>query len=363
MKCNTIITSMLLVCSTALFAEETHEQKSWGVVPLPIIAYSPDYGGMFGAAAIFYYSPDVGLPEEERAGLRNNTVAANGISTTNGSYIGAIAMTNYLRAERYRWDNSLAGNQIPRPFFGIGPEADAEEEYTARSFGAQTNFNVQAAEDLFVGPLYQYEYFSIRERDSGGLLDTGDLRGAGQELIASGLGGRLIWDTTGGTFWPTHGFVLDTDVRYYPESLGSSYSFGLYGADLRRYFSLFGTHVLALQGRYRASWGDVPFQFLPSVGGDGPMRGVLEQRYRDAVAATVQAEYRVPLNRRFGMVGFVSAGQVGDDPGDLKLSNPKIAGGFGFRVALSTEQKLNLRIDIAFSQMGTSPYINMREAF
>lgn len=363
MKRTMIFAVLLLLCSITLFAQQEQERKSWGVVPLPIIAYSPDFGGMFGAAAILFYGPDVGVPDEEKQGLRNNTVALNAIVTTNGSYIGAVSTTNYMKEERYRWDNSISGNQIPRSFFGVGPESDAEEEYTARSFGAVTNFNVQAAEDIFVGPLYQYEYFSIEERDGGGLLDSGSLRGADGELIASGLGGRLIWDTTGGAFWPTDGFVLDTDLLYYPESLGSSYDFGLYGADFRRYFTLFGTHVLALQVRYRASWGEVPFQFLPSVGGDGPMRGLLEQRYRDDVAATVQAEYRLPINRRFGVVGFVSAGQVGDDPEDLELADPKLAGGVGFRVALSTEQMLNLRIDIAFSEMGTSPYVNMQEAF
>ena len=363
MKRTLILAALVLVCSIALHAQEAQERKSWGVVPLPIIAYSPDFGGMFGAAAIFFYGPDVGVPEEQKVGLRNNTVAVNGIITTNGSYIGALATTNYLAGEQYRWDNSISGNQIPRSFFGIGREADREEAYTARSFGASTNFNVQAAEDLFVGPLYHYEFFSIEERDGGGLLDSGELRGAEGDLVASGLGGRLIWDTTGGAFWPTTGFVLDTDLLYYPENLGSSYDFGLYGADFRRYFTLFGSHVLALQGRYRGSWGEVPFQFLPSVGGDGPMRGLLERRYRDDVSATVQAEYRLPINRRFGVVGFVSAGQVGEDLSDLELADPKIAGGFGFRIALNTEQKLNLRIDIAFSEMGTSPYVNMQEAF
>ncbi len=363
MKRITILVSLLLVCSLSLFAEQAHARKSWGVVPLPIIAYSPDFGGMFGAAAIFFYGPDVGLLEEEKQGLRNNTVAVNGIVTTNGSYIGAVASTHYLKEERYRWDNSISGNQIPRSFFGIGPEADSKEKYTARSFGAETNFNIQAVKDLFLGPLYQYEYFSIEEQDGEGLLDSGAMPGTDGELIASGVGGRLIFDSTGGAFWPTHGFVLDTDVRCYTESFGSSYSFGLYGADFRRYATLFGTHVLALQGRYNGSWGEVPFQFLPSVGGDGPMRGVLERRYRDDVSATVQTEYRLPINRRFGLAGFLSAGQVGDDLFDLKIWDPKIAGGFGFRLALSTEQKLNLRIDIAFSERGTSFYVNMQEAF
>lgn len=354
---------LLILLPFGLVAQEVEERKSWGIVPLPIIAYSPDYGGMFGAAAILFYGPDVGLPEEEQRGLRNNTVAANTIITTNGSFIAAVATTNYLADERFRWDNSISGNRIPRTFFGVGREADLEEDFTSLSFGAETNFNVQAADNLFVGPLYQYEFFSIEEADSGTSVDAGELRGTGEDLIVSGVGGRLIWDTTGGVFWPSDGYVLDGDIRYYPQSLGSSYGFGLYGVDARRYISLFDTHVLALQGRYRSSWGDVPFQFLPSVGGDGPMRGVLEGRYRDITALTAQAEYRLPINRRFGVVGFFSGGNVGDSLGDVDFSDPVLGGGIGFRVALNTEQRLNLRIDIAYSEAGIAPYVNMREAF
>lgn len=363
MRRTILVTLLLLLCSFPLIAQESEAPKSWGVVPLPIIAYSPDFGGMFGAAAILFYGPDVGVPDQEKRGLRNNTVALNTIVTTNGSFIGALATTNYLDQERYRWDNSVAGSRIPRTFFGLGPEADEKEEYTSLSFGGETNFNVQAAEDLFVGPLYQYEFFSIEERESGGVLAAEELPGSDTDIVASGVGARMIWDTTGGVFWPTRGFIVDTDLRYFPESLGSSYDFGLYGADLRRYITVFGNHVLALQGRYRGSWGDVPFQFLPSLGGDGPMRGLLEQRYRDDVAATVQAEYRLPINRRFGVVGFVSAGQVAEEAAELELAEPRVAGGFGLRIALNGEQKLNLRIDVAFSEVGTSPYVNMMEAF
>ena len=353
----------LLLLPPLLAAQEREERKNWGVVPLPIIAYSPDYGGMFGVAAILFYGPDVGLPEDEQQGLRNNTVAANTIATTNGSFIGAVATTNYLEEERFRWDNSISGNRIPRTFFGVGSGSDLEEDFTALSFGAETNFNVQAAEDLFVGPLYQYEFFSIEELNEGGILDAETLPGSEGDLIASGVGGRLIWDTTGGVFWPTEGQILDAGLRYFPKAFGSSYTFALYGADYRRYLPLFGNHVLALQARFRSSWGDVPFQFLPSVGGDGPMRGVLEGRYRDNTAVTAQAEYRLPINRRFGVVGFLSAGEVGDTPTDVEFGDPVLAGGVGFRVALNREQKLNLRIDIAYSQAGIAPYVNMREAF
>ncbi|MFP4330232.1 MAG: BamA/TamA family outer membrane protein [Spirochaetaceae bacterium] len=354
---------LLLLSLTPLLEAEEEHRRPWGVVPLPIIAYSPDFGGMFGAAAIFFYGPDVGLSEEERQGLRNNTVALNSIITTNGSFIGAVATTNYFASEALRWDNTLSGNRIPRAFFGIGPGAEDEEQFSALSLGGQTNLNLQAAEDLFLGPLYQFEAVSIEERERGGALDSGEILGSEDDLLVSGGGVRLIYDTTGGVFWPTRGYVFDADIRYFLESLGSSYSFGLYGADLRRYFNLFSDHVLALQGRYYSSWGDVPFQFLPSVGGDGPKRGVLEERYRAESALTAQIEYRLPLNRRFALVGFFSGGQVGETLVDVDILDPVLAGGLGFRIALNTEQRLNLRIDIAYAESGISPYVNVREAF
>lgn len=341
----------------------TEPGRSWGVVPLPIIAYSPDFGGMFGAMAIFFYGPDVGVPPEEQQGLRNNTVASNAIITTNGSYLSVISATNYLKEERFRWDNSLVGNQIPRSFFGIGPDADDEEKYTALTLGASSSFTVQTAPDLFVGPLYEYRRVTIQSTESGGELRTGNLAGSGTHTVKSGLGVRVIWDTTGGVFWPESGFFVDAGTQYYPRELGSTYTFGLYGVDMRRYFSVWNNHVLALQGRFYGSWGTTPFHFLPSVGGNGTMRGVLEHRYRDDVAVTVQAEYRLPITDRFGVVAFGSLGQVAESFPDLDATDPAIAGGVGFRVALNREQKLNLRIDIAFSPMGLAPYLNAREAF
>lgn len=132
---------MLITAGTSILTAKERERKSWGVAPLPIVAYSPDYGGMFGAVTIFFYGPDVCVPEDKR----------------------------------FRRDNSRSGNQIPRSYFGIGPDAgpDDEETFTSRSLGAGTNFNVQAAKDLFIGPLFRYEYVSITERGSAGAFDSG----------------------------------------------------------------------------------------------------------------------------------------------------------------------------------------------
>jgi len=362
-------------------------QRHWGVAPLPIIAYSPDTGGMFGAAAIFFYGPDVGIPEEQRQGFRNNTAAVNAIVTTNGSWIGAVSGTNYLRDERYRWDNAVYGNRAPGVFFGIGDDADDLETYQAETVGGETKFSRQVVNNLFVGPLYQYERTRILETDDDGALagsggagadgstatggtanggiasDDDTILGSEGITVVSGPGIAVIWDSTGGAFWPTRGARADAEVRTFPEITGSTTDFGLYRLRYVQYIPVGNRHVLAVQGRFRGSWGDVPFQHLPSIGGDGVMRGLLSGRYRDTVAAIAGAEYRVPVGRSLGIVAFGSVGQVGPDAASMDLTDLKGAVGLGFRVALNREQKLNLRIDIAVSPDGLAPYVNMGEAY
>jgi hypothetical protein len=353
---------------------EVESLRNWGVVPLPLIAYTPDTGGMFGVAAIFFYGPDVGVPEADRAGLRNNVASVNAIVTTNGSYIFAGSSTNYLRAERWRWDNSAALVRAPGVFFGIGPDSDAEEEYTSFTIAGETSLRRQVATDFFVGPVYQAERVVLEETEAEGAIGRGVVVGSAEETFLSGVGFAMIRDTTGGVFWAEGGSIIEGEVRSFSGMTGSNESFGLYRMRGAVYVPLLeGTanrrgekrapHVLALQGRFRGAWGDVPFQHLPALGGDGVMRGLLDGRYRDRVAVIGQVEYRLPLSPRFAVVGFGSVGQVAPGIDDIELNSVKGAGGLGFRVALNKEQRLNLRIDLAFSPSGAAPYLSMGEAF
>lgn len=347
-----------------LFAQEkAPEVRHWGLVPLPVLAYSPDFGGMFGAAAILFHGPDVGLPEAEKTGLRNNTVGLNGIVTTNGSFMASVFATQYFLQDSYRLDASVYGNRIPKVFYGIGPEADTEETYAALAAGGETGLARRLAPNFYVGPLFQIERYAVEDAEGPGPLTAEELRGSSGVCLVSGLGLRMLRDTTGGAFWPTGGTILNGELRWYPEALGSTYPFGLYTLGARKYVSTFRGQVLALQGRFLGSFGDPHFEHYPSLGGGGSFRGLLDRRYRDRYAVSAQGEYRISLNSRFGVVGFLSAGQVADSPGSLDFRSPKLAGGLGLRIALNKAQKLNLRIDVAYAQDGIAPYVDMMEAF
>jgi hypothetical protein len=65
---------------------------------------------------------------------------------------------------------------------------------------------------------------------------------------------------------------------------------------------------------------------------------------------------------RFGATVFGGIGQVGPTLGELSLTDVKAAGGFGIRFRLSERNRVNLRMDFAFSDEYFM-YFNFSEAF
>ena len=94
------------------------------------------------------------------------------------------------------------------------------------------------------------------------------------------------------------------------------------------------------------------------------MRGYFQGRFRDKNMAAVQAEFRLPLSARFGMVLFGSAGNVGESPRDLGENDLLTAVGGGLRYRLSKVEAINFRVDLAWGEDGSSGvYFTIREAF
>lgn len=351
-----LLSAVALCVPLPISAQEVDDQRSWGVVPIPIVGYSPDFGGIFGLAGILFYGPDVGVPESQRQGLRNNQVIGNVLYTTNGSFVVAANTINWLAQDRYLLDIGASASRIPRFFFGIGPRADDSEEFQAVSYGGDVNLSRALAPNLFVGPLVSLDRFVVGDTESDGTLSAGT-------TDTFGLGARLFYDSTGGVFFPRAGARVDARVRAYPDGVVNAAPFSLARVEGALYREVWLGHVVALQGVVSRGWGDIPVDALPALGGDGFFRGYLEQRFRDDAAVSAQVEYRAPIAWRIGVVGFVSVGQVGRSFGTLELDRPKIAGGGGLRIRINDDQELNLRIDIAFTEEGRGTYFNAREAF
>ena len=94
------------------------------------------------------------------------------------------------------------------------------------------------------------------------------------------------------------------------------------------------------------------------------MRGYYDGRFRDKNQVVLQAEYRVPLFWRLGMVAFGGFGTVSNNFSDLDIQYLKYSSGLGLRVALNKSEKLNLRLDYGIGQgKAKGFYFQLGEAF
>jgi outer membrane translocation and assembly module TamA len=94
----------------------------------------------------------------------------------------------------------------------------------------------------------------------------------------------------------------------------------------------------------------VPFFMLPANGGGSDLRGFSSWRFRDRNSLTLQAEWRIMVNRYIDMAVFYDAGKVTAHRNELDLDGLKSDGGIGIRFhgPLSTP----LRLDFAKSNEG-----------
>jgi len=215
---------------------------------------------------------------------------------------------------------------------------------------------------LYAGLQYELEHNDIIKVEEDGELVRGEILGTGGGT-ASGLGFIINRDARNNIFFPSAGDFCELSATLFRNGLGGSYDFTRYRFDIRKYFPLFSSHVLAFQGYFNMIVGNPPFQMLSLIGGQNWMRGYYRGRFRDKNMVIFQMEYRLPVFRKLGMVGFLGFGDVADKIGNFVLNDFKYSAGFGFRYLLSPEEKINVRFDFGFCKESFGVYIAVSEAF
>src|SRR5437867_5839794 len=94
--------------------------------------------------------------------------------------------------------------------------------------------------------------------------------------------------------------------------------------------------VISLRGIARTTYSkhdqQVPFFLLPYVGSGSTLRAFTSHRFRDQNGLTLQAEWRIMVNRFMDTAVFYDTGKVAARRADLDLDGLKSDYGFGFRV-------------------------------
>jgi hypothetical protein len=344
------ITLLLMIGVCLSIGDARAQAPTWSVFPLPVIFYTPETsvgGGAFAVAT--RQSPDGGKDDSLRGGA---------LYTARNQVMAMADGETWVAEDNLRLKATLTCSLFPGTYFGIGPDADLEEDYTSQETRATIVAGWMIAPHLSVGPVGRAGWMRLVDTKTGGEL------AAGRDTTRIAGGGLLVqWDSRDRSVFPGSGQLATLEAIGYGRALGSSGDWLAATLDVRTYHSVAPGHIIALQAVASASAGEVALSEMPDIGGDSLMRGYRSGRYRDKSLVAAQAEYRFPLVWRLGGVLFGGAAQVAPTLAEIDLDSVKVAGGAGLRVRVIDRQHINVRADFGVSPADTGLYIQITEAY
>lgn len=351
---------LFIIQYSVSFSQQDSSVSRKGTILLPVISRSIETDWAFGLAGSF----TIRLSKDDTVS-RTSNVQSLLLYSLRKQFVAAINGTIYFPNEKYILTGQLSLSSFPDKFWGVGNNApdSNEEAYTFQQYYIYPHLQRKITSRLYLGVLYEFQDVFKVDYIKGGLLDQQDVPGKEGYKI-SGLGASITWDSRNHAFTPDRGSFFQFLFNHFGKYLGSDYDYTNYVIDARKFFRFYKRQVLALQAYGFFNAGTVPLRSLASFGGANSMRGYYDGRYRDKDQMVFQAEYRVPVWKRFGVVAFGNTGGIAAKLSEFSVSEFKYSYGAGLRYALSKRENLNLRLDYGIGQGNSHGfYIQLGEAF
>jgi len=334
------------------------------VVLAPIVYYQPNTSFGFGFGASMLFKPRGAGPE-----TRTSNIPIGISYTLKNQVFFTSGYTIFFPEERWLFRGNLNYTDFPQEYFGVGNGSRDEDaiSITYQQLLIEPILLRQALPQFFVGGGFRYNTYYNNELIEAtetlevgtSLQDTLGSKSVGLEFAAS-------YDNRDNVVNASRGIFAEFTQGFYGETLGGSNTFRLSKLDLRTYHRVGPKGVIGGQAFARFAGGDAPVQELSALGGADLLRGFQEFRFRDNLAAFLQAEYRWQTFQSVGFVFYGGAGQVASSGSALAFDQLRYSLGTGVRVAIIPQENINLRIDYGFGfgvSSGSGFYLGLGEAF
>lgn len=380
-----IILSTLLLTSTPSFAEveplfETPKDMEPTWVDNLLDVFGAD-GGFDDSKAIdmsylptAYYTPEkkfgvgllmVGLYKTENAAVEEqpSSLVVNSFVSMNKSYGISIENMSFFNQGKQRLLLELELHNEAAVYYGKGIEQGNQDsnhhEFDEQVYSFKPRWMTEVANNYFIGVGADLTYAKAENLEQ---VATGHTYQSNQHLpdnLSSGVIVTSVYDSRDYRLNATKGWLLQLDAGLYHNDKTDSFS--TYDLEIANYIDLNGLPgLIAWQIQGHFTQGDVPWNVMPDLGGSSAMRGYIKGRYRDDQMMMGQAEYRLPIFQRYGMVFWGAVGSVA--PSVSELSDELMTSyGTGFRFRI--KDNINLRADIGVGQNETNFYLNVNEVF
>lgn len=239
-------------------------------------------------------------------------------------------------ATRFRQERFLA-------LLRAGPTLGRPGDLTQVGVTASYNRRVFGSED---------EEFS--EPSIGEVYDTSLLTGFHETLHLFEADLNVFHDSTDHEEFPSQGAF----VEMFGGRVGTleGHDFWHYGAEFAGFVDLYrGDRVLVLRAAVEGVDGDdndIPFIELPRLGGSQRLRGYVQDRFRDELAAVATIEYRYPIHDLVSGALFVDTGRVGVDHGEVfgveAYDDWRVGAGGGLTVHSKDRDSVIFRVEVGY---------------
>jgi outer membrane protein assembly factor BamA len=363
------ILTLLLILPFALLAQEDDQAlvqsdtlsitKGTQVIGVPILFYTPETDFGLGAGVQFIFG---NLPNMFNSRLSDMLVT--GVYTTKKQFLLDVRPQIHIYDGQFYLEGLFRYKVFPNSFWGIGNQTsdDALESYNMQSTEIHAKLLKRIPPTLNFGFEYVFQHHKMVEYDSAGQLITTEIPGSEGATISS-LSAVFTFDDRDNISSASKGNFLQFSAGFSSQVLGASYSYNKYKFDIRKYFLLQDKLTFAANYYLEVTYGRVPFQTMPWLGGNERMRGYFNGRYIDLQYHTIQSEIRWRLTPRFIIAGFASGGDVGESLTQL-YRYFKYSYGGGVRYQISKKSPIFVRLDFGFGTPGNSGiYFGVNEAF
>lgn len=249
---------------------------------------------------------------------------------------------------------------IQTSFFGTG----GGSRYEDRESYVHEPVLLQAVFSRGVTPtLVAQAQMKFKRMWSYGFEETSRLRDRADNATTSDLSSlalRVRHDTRNSTLHTSAGHVLQGEVEQALSLTRHGSVWTRFGVTAQWYQKLAGM-VLATRVLLQHIAGDaVPVQQMLAVGGNRTLRGQPENRFLDLASAVCNAELRIPLYWRFGLLLGVDAGAVDATMPEVLDARWAVAPVIGLRFAFDT---FIVRGDVGWSSDAVGVYFNVGQVF
>ena len=379
---------------------------NWNFMALPYPSYSPETSWQFGITGVWYFHTS------KQCQQFSDLNFDMGYTLNRQWYINANSRIYFNAKTRWFLDTYLSAKHYPDLFFGTTNNIDSVYNpairYTANFIDLQARPSFYITTHWLAGANIRLRYENSQlnttepqtaqycppvlggraqraERVNNSQLSTVNSQqltqnGFGENFFL-GLGANISYDTRSNNYYPLHGLFFKTTITYYQQipfgsqqptvngqqncgSFLTPNSSFLILIDIRHYIPLYKELILAWNFRSEcAVGGDVPFQLLPTIGGQDLVRGIRQNKFKDNTLFALQAELRIPIWRFLKGAVFGSVGDV-YNYNHWQWTTPKIGYGAGLRACIH-QAKTNIRFDVARQNYSNnwSFYFTVKEAF